>query len=150
MELTLREERVKLLSQKLAEVARARNKKIIDHLEKEWKIEEDWEKVLRRNLKIPFKKDDVRSSFNFKKYMLFDFKVGCNRMSQGRSFDEIHITFEQSIFCENNTLLSFAFHIFDDDIQLVWKFDDSFSDEVHSRAAEIIKNFIIKEMEIPE
>lgn len=134
MELTIREQRMQLLNRKLAEVARVRNDKTIGLLARTWKLE----------------RSEVRSSFNFKKYQLFDYKIGCNRMSQGKSFDEIHITFEQSIFCENNTLLSFAFHIFNDDIQLVWKFDDSFSDEVHSRAAEIIKNFIIKEMEIPE
>ena len=134
MELTIREQRMHLLNRKLAEVARVRNDKTIGLLARAWKLE----------------RSEVRSSFNFKKHMLFDYKIGCNRMSQGKSFDEIYITFEQSIFCENNTLLSFAFHIFDDDIQLVWKFDDSFSDEVHSRAAEIIKNFLIKEMEIPE
>lgn len=134
MELTMREQRMQLLSRRLADIAKERNDKTIGLLARAWKLE----------------RGEVRSSFNFTKYMLFDYKINLNRESDNKSFDEIYITFEQSVFCDGNTLLSFSFHIFDEDIQLVGNFDESFSDDVYERATTIIKNFLTKELGIPE
>jgi len=133
MEMSLREMRVDIICKKLAKIERERNEKTITRLAKEWRMD----------------RNEVRSSFRFNKYKLFSYTVVLNSMSQGKSFDEIFITFEEEVFCKDKSLLSFSFHVFNDNIELIPNFDDSFSDQIYDDAMNILRLFITKEMEIP-
>lgn len=126
----LRENQLKVLTQRIAEVLNRRNFETRKALANKWDIHPN----------------EVTSSHEFRKDMLAQYKVVLDVAKGNETYDEVLVTLERGRSLQNTTLISFAIHIFNDDIALHIQHDSDTPETTKEKIASIVYTFIQNEL----